>query len=157
MRPWDTIENRESHGQTLRVGIHNIKHDHNVSQDGIATKVKQFLRQKKSSFLGKYKHLQATDWLYILGPGSLKNADDLWSCFKNRAVSRWLTLWWGHSTKSQPMQASPQETLDRNLAQLIAEDDSNNHLAVVPSAINGTNPCAFLCAKKVHDLPYQLV
>ena len=55
------------------------------------------------------------------------------------------------------MQASSRETLDRNVAQLTAEDDSNNHQAVVPSAINDTNPYAFLCAKKVHDLPYQLV
>ena len=63
--PWDPIENRESHRQTVRVGIQNIKHDHTVSPDGIATRVKQFLRQKKSSFSGKYKHLQATDWLFL--------------------------------------------------------------------------------------------
>ena len=119
-------------------------------------KLKQLLTQKKKpSFSGKYKHLQATDWLYLEG---VYNECSAWDPRKRPTASEVVSKLEG--CENEPLcddiplrisQASSLEAFDKDLAEKITAGDSKIQQRMGP-ANDGTNACAFLCAKLAHDL-----
>lgn len=122
-------------------------------------KLKRHLTQKKKPrFSGKYKHLQATDWLYLEG---VYHECTAWEPQRRptagAVVSKLEELEKESLCDDIPLrvsQASSLEEFDQDLAAKIAADASkiqqhNQHSA---PANDGTNACAFLCEKIAHDI-----
>ena len=119
-------------------------------------KLKQLLtQQKKPCFSEKYKHLQATDWLYLEGVYQECTA---WEQQRRPTASEVvckLEEWEYESlcddTPLEVSQTSSIEAFDQDLAEKITVDGSKMQQHMAP-ANDGTNACAFLCAKIAHNL-----
>ena len=111
--------------------------------------------EKKLCFSAKYKHLQATDWLLLEGvyhdctawdprrrPTASEVVSNLETC-ENESLCE--------NTPLRVSQTSSLEKFDREIAERISADGSDIPQYVAP-ANDGTNACAFLCAKIAQDL-----
>lgn len=111
--------------------------------------------EKKTCFSAKYKHLQATDWLILEGvyhactawdprrrPTASEVVSNLETC-ENESLCE--------NTPLRVSQTSSREKFDCEIAERISANGSDIRQYVAP-ANDGTNACAFLCAKIAHDL-----
>ena len=119
-------------------------------------KLKELLtQQRKPCFSGKYKHLQATDWLYLEG---VYHECTAWEQQRRPTASEvvfYLEKWDKESLcDNVPLgvsQASSVEAFGHDLALKITVDGSKIQQHMAP-ANDGTSACAFLCAQIAHDL-----
>ena len=117
-------------------------------------KLKELLtQQRKPCFSGKYKHTQATDWLYLEG---VYHECTEWEQQRRPVASGVELEEWDKESlcDNVPLgvsQASSVEAFDHDLAQKITVDGSKIQQHMAP-ANEGTNACAFLCAQIAHNL-----
>ena len=103
----------------------------------------------------KYKHLQATNWAILEGVYHDCTEWDPWRRPTASEVVANLQTCGNESlcetTPWKVSQTSSLEKFDRELAERISADGSDIPQYITP-ANDGTNACAFLCAKIAHDL-----
>ena len=105
--------------------------------------------EKKLCISAKYKHLQATDWLLLEGVYHVCKA---WDPYRRPTASEVVSNLGScdnESRENTPLrvsQTSSLEKFDREIAERISGDGSDIP-QYVALANDGTNACAFLCAK----------
>ena len=137
---------------------HPFQRDFELSAAAITPmeKLKKLLsEEKKPCFSAKYKHLQATDWAILEG---VYHDCTEWDPQRRPAASEVVanleTCGNGSLCENMPLsvsQASSLERFDQEIAERISAHGSDIPQCVSP-ANDGTNACAFLCAKIAHDL-----